>query len=58
MPPEAITGLTLISAISLKALTLGPFRVPSVAMSVDMIAANSSSLSRFANSREDISLFF
>ncbi len=48
-PPDAITGLMLISVISLKAWTFGPFKVPSVAMSVDIIAANSRSLSCLCN---------
>ena len=39
MPPEAITGTALASAMARRASRLGPARVPSVAMSVLMIAA-------------------
>ena len=39
MPPEAITGTLLLAAMVLRASRFGPARVPSVAISVVMIAA-------------------
>jgi len=50
MPPEAITGTLLASAMARSALRLGPARVPSVAMSVLMMAAMALLLRRRARS--------
>ena len=56
MPPEAITGTLLASAMAHRKSRLGPVRVPSVAMSVQIRAANGLVLKRWASALASVPL--